>query len=107
MRELHRESFWAGVSVRHVRVRDHRLADAYGQEAPLTLGRRIVDRLGHRLRTSPAEEAGTGGARPRTESPAPFVAELPQPAHRQLATCRPDLLQADEIRSCRRDPPDK
>jgi len=57
VRELHREAFRARVSVRHVRVRDHRLAGAYRQEASLLLRGRVVERIGHRLESSPAEDA--------------------------------------------------
>src|SRR4051794_15923529 len=107
MRELHREPFGAAVSVRQVRARDHRLAGAYGHEAPLLLRSGVVERVGHPLESSPAENADAGIAGTVAEVPDAFVAELLKLAQRQLATCRPDLLQTDEIRSPLRDPPDK
>jgi len=107
MRELHRKPFRTAVSVRHVRARDHRLAGAYRQEAPLVLRSRVVERVGHRLESNPAEDADAGVAWSAAEVPDALVAELLELAQRQLGTRRPDLLQADEIRSPLRDPPDK
>src|SRR4051794_35957950 len=105
MRQLHREPFRAAVSVRHVRVRDHRLAGAYGKEAPLVLRSRIVEPVDHRFEPDSAEDADAGVAWSATEVPGALVAELLDLAQRQLALRRPDLLQADQLRSLLRDPP--
>src|SRR4051794_29563705 len=104
MRQLHREPFRAAVSVRHVRVRDHRLAGPYCQEAPLVRGSRIVEQFDHRFEPNSAENADAGVAWPAAEVPDALVAELLQLAQRQLALRRRDLLQANELRSLLRDP---
>src|SRR3954465_1215253 len=105
MRQLHREPFRAAVSVRHVRVRDHRLAETYCKKAPLVLGSRIVEQVDHRFEPDSAEDADAGVAWSAAEVPDALVAELLELAQRQLATRRPDLLQADQLRALLRDPP--
>src|SRR5438105_15704062 len=104
MRELHREPFRPCVSVRHIRARHHGSADAYSQEAPLMLGSRVVKRLDHPLESNPAQNSDTRVARAAAEIPDAFVAKLLEVAQWQLALCRPDLLQADQVRSLLRDP---
>src|SRR3954447_4188548 len=104
MRELHREPFMAAVSVRHVHVRDHRLAGAYCKKAPLVLGSWVVEQVDHRFEPDSAEDADAGVAWSAAEVPEALVAEPLELAQRQLALRRPDLLQADQLRSLLRDP---
>src|SRR5215213_974482 len=94
MRQLHREPFGAAVSVRHVRVRDHRLAGAYCKKAPLALGRQVVEQVDHRFETDSAEDADAGVAWSAAEVPDALVAEPLELAPRQLALRRPDLLRS-------------
>src|SRR3954447_26158452 len=104
MRELHREPFMAAVSVRHVHARDHRLAGAYCKKAPLVLGSWVVEQVDHRFEPDSAEDADAGVAWSTAEVPDALVAEPLELAQRQLALRRPDLLQADQLRSLLRDP---
>src|SRR4051812_10428611 len=107
MPELDGKPIWPAVSVRDVGARDDGLPGADGQEAPLVLGRRVDERLGHRLERNPAEDADARVAGAAAEVPDSLVAECLELAQRQLAARRPDLLQADHIRLPLCDPPDK